>query len=149
MTGITIRDASPGEAAELSAIAYKAKGYWGYPPEQMEAWREKFLTITPAYITANRVWVAVINEQAAGFAAVKESGRETILDDLWVLPAYIGQGIGRRLFLHVAAIIPEFVFTSDPHADGFYLKMGAHKIGECESDIQGRTLTKFRYRSTV
>lgn len=39
----------------------------------------------------------------------------------------------------------EFTFTSDPQADGFYLKLGARIIGEVESERQGRTLSLFRY----
>lgn len=143
---ITIRTALPEQAAELSEIALRAKGYWGYPADLLELWRTQFLTITPEYIRANRVWVAyTATQQCVAFAAVTQQDEETLLDDLWVLPEYIGQGIGKRLFRHVAAIVPEFVFTSDPHADGFYLKMGAQPIGTEPSVPQGRMLTRFRY----
>jgi hypothetical protein len=58
----------------------------------------------------------------------------------------MGHGIGRRLFLHAAAHVPGFVFTSDPHADPFYDRMGARKIGEYYSALQERMLTRFEYR---
>ena len=143
---ITIQPARPQQAADLSDIAYRAKGYWGYAADQMEQWRVEFLTITPTYIEANAVWVAVVDaRQIAGFAAVEQHGDEAILEHLWVLPEYIGQGIGKRLFLRVAATTPEFTFTSDPHAEDFYRKMGAQKIGEYPSGLQGRVLTTFRF----
>jgi len=140
---VMIRNASPDQAAELSAIALAAKGHWGYSSEQLDHWRAEFLTFTPTFIRDNQVWVAIADEQIVGFAAVKEEG-EAILDDLWVLPAYIGHGIGKQLFRHVAANVPQFIFTSDPHADQFYYKMGAQKIGEEQSTLQGRMLTLFR-----
>jgi len=143
---IHIREAHPDEADTLTDIAIKAKSHWGYAPEQIEAWRE-FLTFTPDYVRDNKVWVAVIDGQIAGVAGVERHEDEVILEHLWVSPEHIGQGIGKRLFLHVAEHEPEFVFTSDPHADAFYIKRGAVKIGEVESTLQGRMLTKFRYRS--
>jgi GNAT superfamily N-acetyltransferase len=144
---ITIREALPHQATALSSIALKAKGYWGYSSEQLDLWREAFLTISPEYIQANRVWVAAVEQQLVGFAAIEQHGEEAMLDHLWVLPDYIGKGIGKRLFRHVAAMIHSFVFTSDPHADDFYQKMGAQKIGDYYSVLQGKTLTTFRYTS--
>jgi GNAT superfamily N-acetyltransferase len=143
---ITIREALPHQATDLSCIALKAKGHWGYSGEQLDLWRREFLTVSPEYIKANRVWVASVDErQLVGFAAIEQSGGEAILDHLWVLPEYIGRGVGKRLFLHAAAAIPKFVFTSDPHADGFYHKLGAQKIGDHYSVLQGKMLTKFSY----
>jgi GNAT superfamily N-acetyltransferase len=145
---ITIQPATPHQSAELSAIALKAKGHWGYSSEQLELWRSEFLTISPEYIQANHVWVATVDSpQPLGFAAVEQQGEEVMLEHLWVLPEFIGKGIGKRLFLFVATLFPRFVFTSDPHADDFYYKLGAQKIGEYTSVLQNRTLTKFEYGS--
>jgi GNAT superfamily N-acetyltransferase len=147
---ITIKRVLPQQAADLSDIALKAKGHWGYSAKQLDLWRNAFLTLSPDYIEANHVWGAFVDEQqVVGFAAVTRSSEEAILNHLWVLPDYIGRGIGKRLFLHVAASVPDFVFTSDPHADDFYLKMGAQKIGEYYSVLQQQTLTKFRYSTWV
>lgn len=147
---ILIQAALPRQAAALSEIALKAKAHWGYSAEQLERWRTAFLTITPDYIEVNRVWVAVTDtQQTAGFAAVVLHGDEAVLDHLWVLPDYIGRGVGTRLFLHVAATVAEFVFTSDPHADEFYRKMDAQTIGDYYSVLQERTLTRFRYTSKI
>ena len=144
---IIIREALPHEAATLTDIAHRAKQHWGYADAQIALWQE-FLTVAPDYIAANQVWVATIQGQAAGFATIVQHTDEAELDHLWVLPDYMGKGVGKRLFQHVTTAVPTFVFTSDPHADAFYYKMGAQKIGEAESTLQGRTLTKFRYAAT-
>ena len=143
---IRIVEAIPHQAHELTQIAIKAKSHWGYTPEQMALWIPEFLTISPDYITNQHVWVALSdNGDVAGFAAIEEHDDGAILEHLWMLPDYMGQGIGKRLFLHAASIFPEFTFTSDPHADEFYKHMGAVKIGEYESMLQGRMLTHFKY----
>lgn len=141
---IQIRPANPDEADILTDIAIKAKSHWGYTPEQIESWRV-FLTFTPEYVQENQVWVALVDGQIAGVCAIEYTDDEVVLEHLWVSPDYIGKGLGKRLFVHASDYEPEFVFTSDPHADNFYIKMGAVKIGEYESNLQGRMLTKFRY----
>jgi len=145
---ITIQQAIPHQATELSHIAFQAKSYWGYSAEQLEGWREEFLTFSPDDIENNEVWVAVNpNKQIVGFARMINHEGNTILDDLWVLPDFIGKGIGRQLFQYVATQHPEFTFTSDPNADAFYRKMGAEPIGETYSVLQDKMLTIFKYTS--
>ena len=146
----TIRKARPEEAATLSTIAMKAKAHWGYPQEQLELWGREFLTVSSEYISDHHVWVACLNSAAVGFSGVRMRDTEAELDHLWILPNYIGQGIGRQLFLYTAKRIqetgyPEMVFTSDPHADGFYRKLGAEQIGEYYSVLQKTTLAKFKF----
>jgi GNAT superfamily N-acetyltransferase len=68
------------------------------------------------------------------------------LDALFVEPAAIRQGVGRRLWEHVVDTARSLGFTSlefqsDPHAEGFYLAMGAERCGESESTVTpGRML---------
>jgi len=85
-----------------------------------------------------------------GFSGVSIHEAEAELDHLWILPDYIGQGIGKQLFLYTAQRIqemgyPQLVFTSDPHADGFYRKLGAQRIGDSYSVLQNTTLAKFKF----
>lgn len=145
-----IRKALPEEAATLSTIAVKAKAHWGYAHEQLEVWGREFLTVSPEYIREHHVWVACLNSAAVGFSGVRLHETEAELDHLWILPDYIGRGIGRQLFLYTAQRIqemgyPEIVFTSDPHADGFYRQLGAEQIGEYYSVLQKTTLAKFKF----
>lgn len=53
-----------------------------------------------------------------------------MLDHLWVVPEKFGTGIGRALFQHALqqaeALGAEFLeLEADPHAVGFYERMGA------------------------
>ena len=146
MLPFTIRQARPDEAERLTEIACRAKSHWGYSREQIEAWRPAFLTITTAYIKRHSTWVAANESNSiVAFAALELRHGGAVLEHLWVLPEHMGRGIGSRLFRHLVPQAGEFTFTSDPHADGFYLKLGARLIGEVESDLQGRRLSLFRY----
>jgi GNAT superfamily N-acetyltransferase len=60
------------------------------------------------------------------------------LEDLWVDPVAIGSGVGRRLFDHAVVTaaglgLTSLLIESDPNAEGFYLAMGAERIGERDS----------------
>lgn len=146
---ISLRAASPDEAERLTEIACRSKAHWGYSAEQMAAWRPAFLTVTADYITRHSPVVAVDDEcGVVAFAALERGPRGAVLEHLWVLPGFMGRGIGSRLFRHIAGQASDFTFTSDPQADGFYLKQGARIIGEVESERQGRTLSQFRYGPT-
>ncbi len=141
-----LRAARPDEAERLSEIARLSKAHWGYSAARIDSWRAAFLTVSGDYITAHSVWVVADEaDRPVAFAALERSAAGDALEHLWVRPAYIGRGIGRRLFQRVASESPAFTFTSDPHADDFYTRMGARKIGVVNSDHQARALTLFRY----
>ncbi len=144
---ITIQEALPQQADTLSIICQTAKAHWGYTQAQLDGWRDEFLTIRESYIEENSAWVALDGEQIAGFGAIINESDQHILDHLWILPDYIGKGVGKKLFHHIAQIVPQFIFTSDPNADGFYRKMGAVKIDEEYSVLQDKMLTVFQYPS--
>ena len=142
MSTITIRRAELEEAACLTEIAFAAKKHWGYPESWLEAWRED-LTITSDFIARHEVFVATDEDKPVGFYALVISESATGLDHLWVLPEWIGKGIGRRLLAHAlgraaALNIATIEIVSDPNAEAFYLKAGARKIGEVLSTIEGQ-----------
>ena len=141
-----LRPARPEEAGWLTEIACRAKAHWGYSAEQITAWKPAFLTITSDYVRRHSLWIAEAETgQPVAFAALEQAAAGATLEHLWVLPRFMGRGIGSRLFHHVAGRAPAFTFTSDPQADGFYLKLGARSIGKVESAHQGRGLSLFRY----
>jgi predicted N-acetyltransferase YhbS len=108
----------------------------------MEQWREQ-LTITPAFIERNETFVAVVDQQLVAFHAILQTPEALRLEHLWVLPERIGQGIGRTLFRHAAERAAvrgasSLTIESDPHAEPFYRRMGAVRIGATRSEIDGR-----------
>jgi predicted N-acetyltransferase YhbS len=68
------------------------------------------------------------------------------LCDLWVEPSAIGSGLGRTLWAHLLGQARglghrALLIESDPNAEGFYLRMGARRVGERASKIlAGRML---------
>ena len=136
-----IRRASSDEAAALTQIAHDAKRHWGYPEHWLAHWQDD-LTISPDYIARNPVYVAEGEAELLGFYALIIREDKAELDHLWVTPAHIGTGVGKQLFLHAMQHaakenIAAVVILSDPNAEGFYRKQGAHRIGETVSEIDG------------
>ena len=126
----------------MGRIAFAAKGHWGYPERWMELWRPG-LEVSPGFVRDNEVYVAVSGEEAVGFYALVGRERGLDLEHLWVLPARIGTGLGRRLFGHAMARAKELgaetvTIESDPHAEGFYRRMGARRAGENVYELEGR-----------
>jgi len=139
---LKIREALPDDAATLTTIAHDAKRHWGYPEHWIEHWQND-LTISPDYVSANQVYVAECEGELLGFYALIVREDKAELDHLWVAPAHIGTGVGKELFIHAmqrAATeqISSVEISSDPNAEGFYRKMGAHRIGDIVSEIDGQ-----------
>lgn len=137
-----IEKAQPEQHEILTHIAHAAKRHWGYPEHWIEAWKE-VLVITPAFIAANEVYVAREGKEIVGFYALMGSGSQIILEHMWVLPTQIGTGVGKRLFRHAVAQAASLHATtiqieSDPNAEGFYKHMGARRIGEVTTEMDGQ-----------
>ena len=145
-----IRRATVEEAPTLSKIALDAKSHWGYPEHWIKHW-EADLTITPEFINNNQVFVFESEGEIRGFYALCLDQSDVELEHMWVAPQDIGTGIGKELFLDAmdrAATFNanEVQLTADPNAAGFYERMGAKKIGEASSTIDGqlRTLPRMK-----
>jgi hypothetical protein len=62
---------------------------------------------------------------------------------LWVLPEMMGCGIGRSLFFHAVERsksqgVQRLEIESDPNAEGFYQRLGAHRVGSRITQVLGR-----------
>jgi predicted N-acetyltransferase YhbS len=139
---IKIVRATPEHAVRLTQIAHAAKSYWGYPAQWIELWRNQ-LTITETYIEMHEVYAAVdADDVILGFYALGGEGEKRTLDHLWVQPQSFGAGVGRQLFTHAVARAQALgakvlEIESDPHAEGFYHRMGAETIGEVTYEMEG------------
>ena len=137
-----IRKATPEDAATLTQIAHEAKRHWGYPEHWLAHWKDD-LTISPDFVAANPVFVAENENQITGFYALIIRQEKAELDHMWVAPEHIGSGVGKELFIHAMQSaagqqVSEMEILSDPNAEGFYRKMGAYRIGETVSEIDGQ-----------
>ncbi|NQV81645.1 MAG: GNAT family N-acetyltransferase, partial [Alphaproteobacteria bacterium] len=110
------------------------------------------LTVTPTMITAGEVRVAVEDKDAhlQGFYRLTVADGEACVELLYVEPATIGCGVGRVLWqdLCLRAALAKATtvrIEADPHAVGFYERMGPVRIGDCPSgSIPGRMLPLLR-----
>lgn len=143
-TPLAIQNAHYSDASILTQIAFAAKRHWQYPEEWVQLWKED-LTITKEFILQNSLFTAIIGGKIVAFAALKLEKEQYELEHLWVLPDYIGLGIGKKLVIYLKQFlqsknIVKLKVVSDPNALGFYQKMGGTVIGEWESALQGRSL---------
>ncbi|MCU0683879.1 MAG: SDR family NAD(P)-dependent oxidoreductase [Polyangiaceae bacterium] len=140
-----IRPARPSEAATLSALALRSKAHWGYDQEFLERCRAE-LTLRPDDLQARRASVAELDGQIAGFVTIEGDPPFGEIGALFIEPALMGVGAGQALWLHAveaarAAGFALLSIDSDPGAEGFYLRMGARRVGESPSaSIPGRML---------
>jgi len=139
---LKIRRALPEEADRLSDIALSAKRHWGYPERWIAIWRPQ-LTFSPEYFEENESWAAEVDNQPIAFYTLQDKDKNAWIEDLWVLPEYMGQGVGKRLFLHALSRARQLGYRilqleADPNAVGFYEKMGMSKIGERHSEVDGQ-----------
>ena len=141
---IRIARAEVSQASELTAIAFAAKRYWGYPEEWIDLWADE-LTISEEYISANDVFSASHAGRIVGWLAVSQKAQDCWLDHCWVVPEEVGQGIGKQLvawaFVYAAeAGSPMLKVIADPNAEAFYQKQGFLRVGDYPSVPAGRML---------
>ncbi len=138
------RAANIGDVQTLSAICVAAKGYWNYPPEWLALW-EADLAVTPEQIRSHYVDVCEFDGRVAGFIAISFEAGLAEVEHLWVLPEFMGKGVGRALLERGlewcrANDIVELKVVSDPNALGFYQALGGKIIGEQPSVPAPRVL---------
>ena len=133
--------ATPADAPRLTEIAFAAKRHWGYPERWIQTWRN-ILTMRPEFIAANDTYSAIDDARVVGFYLLTTENDGLHLDHLWILPGEMGRGIGRALFEHAVEQAKRLRFRAikieaDPNAEGFYLRMGAKRVGTQVTEIEG------------
>jgi ribosomal protein S18 acetylase RimI-like enzyme len=154
---MNIRPAQEHEAEALSALALKAKAYWGYSADTLELWTQD-LSVSSDIITSKSTFVAAVGDEIAGFYSLVPSNPSWKLNHLWVLPQFMDRGIGRALLAHALETAARggascVTVDADPNAESFYLACGADRRGEVPAPIPGqpkrvRPQLAFRGRAT-
>jgi len=139
-----IRRARTDDAPALTAIAHAAKRHWGYPDELMSLWTAD-LTVSAELAAAGVVFCAEEHRRVRAFYTLSRQDDVFELEHLFVEPSAMGRGLGAMLFEHAVATVRSLSGTllriaSDPHAEGFYRRMGAQRVGEVASTPRGRML---------
>lgn len=148
-SGVAVRVAVPTDATRISEVAFRSKAHWGYDAQFMQACRDD-LTIRAEECDGERVVVAVQDDEIVGYYHLTGTPPSGELADLFVDPSAIGAGIGGLLYRDAMKRarqlgFRELTLDADPHAEDFYLHMGAVRIGEVPSTaIPGRSLPQLR-----
>ena len=128
-----------GRRDELIALTIRSKASWGYNDDFMA--RFGATSVTRELVGARRSCVVALDgHRAVGFAVLDDENERAWLEDLWVEPGYFGRGVGRDL---VGACVERsrewgrrvLALESDPHAEGFYARLGAVRVGERASEV--------------
>ena len=149
--GITIERPRPEEAPELTRVILSSKSYWGYTDEWLERCKN-VLGVSPAMIRSKDFFVGRSEGDIVFIYSLRRKGKGMYeLDDCWVAPGYIGRGYGRMMFEHMVGTLRSvggitLEILSDPNAEGFYRRMGAVRVGERPSRVDGRPLPVLEYR---
>ncbi|MDP2479416.1 MAG: GNAT family N-acetyltransferase [Candidatus Palauibacterales bacterium] len=136
----TIGAARPSEVEALSALAVRSKAHWGYPADWLEAWGPQ-LALSRADLENREVFVARGSAQPVGFYSLAFRNCAS-LEHLWMDPRFMGRGLGRRLVEHAVARTalrgyPTLQVDADPHAESFYVRMGAIHVGWVPAPVSG------------
>jgi N-acetylglutamate synthase-like GNAT family acetyltransferase len=129
----------------LTDISLSSKAYWGYSKELIESWRND-LTVTSKMIEKTMIYKFIQNNKIAGFYILNPPEEKSIeLEMLFVLPEFIGKGIGKKLLLDAfekARILNTNTISlfADPNAVDFYKSQGFIIIDKKESSIPNRFL---------
>jgi GNAT superfamily N-acetyltransferase len=138
-----MRQALPKEGERLKEIGIESKAHWGYDEEFMSRFA-RVISMSSEYVRKHDVWVLETAGDIAGFYGLIHREDLCELDHLWLLPRFIGSGLGRLMFEHAVRRAGEIGATrleleAEPNALGFYRRMGAREVREAQSAL-GRTV---------
>ena len=130
-------------------------GYWERPPGYLEAARA-LMGLDADDLERDEAWVATDERGGiAGFYRLSIEGGEAEIEEFHLEPAWIGGGVGRRMFEHAvqrarALGVRWLTWTTEANTLGFYRHMGGEVIGQEPSGIEGEEpLTRMRLDVTA
>ena len=94
---VSIRRARPDDATAMWQVAQAA--YAGYVPRMGRRPYPMDVDYAAA-VTEAESWVAVLDGEVVGYLVLVDEGDTMLLDNVAVLPAHHGRGVGRALLTH-------------------------------------------------
>lgn len=137
------RPAFVGDIEALNAVSVASKRYWNYPEEWIERWLTD-LEFTREKFEAQRIIVLEHEDRVIGFCAIAENQDDFEITNLWLLPQFIGKGLGKKLLAEAISRYTDqskpLLVEADPNAVPFYKRQGFVIIDKVESFPPGRFL---------
>jgi len=150
-----IKKAATSDHDMLTNLSFASKRYWKYDESYISQWHDE-LTITPLYIKKNIVYILTNDNSIIAYYSLVENKKDLIIDNIdiekgwwlehmFILPTYIRKGNGKKLMNHLknkcrSIKIEKINIFVDPHAVGFYKKMGCTFVRMSQSSIPGRMI---------
>lgn len=146
---IEFREAGVNDLATLNKISVQSKAHWEYPIEWMDRWKHE-LMLDEIDFEQQKILAAENDNQIIGFSAIANDTDHYEIGHLWVLPEYIGKGVGKRLLVETIERYVEtakpIIVETDPNAEPFYKSQGFVTFDQIESYPKGRYLPVMRKR---
>ena len=94
---LTLRRARPSEGTAVRELIARSMGHWDRPPAYL-AEAVSLMSLSGEDIQRDEAWVLDDGAQIVGFVRVSAAGADAEIEELHLEPAWIGRGLGRRLF---------------------------------------------------
>jgi GNAT superfamily N-acetyltransferase len=121
--------------AAINELIARSKAHWNWPDGYLDR-ALPLHRIGLSYLQGNYCFEALDgSDSLMAFVSVVAGDARVVLDNLWVTPELIGNGIGRRACEYLFQVAREERWTElwvlpDPPAAGFYAKVGFSDTGE-------------------
>jgi GNAT superfamily N-acetyltransferase len=121
--------------AHINVLIARSKSYWDWSAEYLEK-ALPMHKLDAAYLRSNYCFeILNVAAELAAFASIAVASKRNTLDNLWVRPDLIGQGIGRQTCEHIFEFArtrgwTELWVLPDPPSEQFYKRMGFSDTGE-------------------
>jgi len=136
---LTFRRARASEANAARELIGRSMAHWDRSVAYLDEARS-LMSLSREDIDRDEAWVLADGTHIVGFLRVSVSGADAEIEELHLEPAWIGRGLGRRLFEQAveaarALGADRLVWSTDRNALGFYLAMGGVVTGSTPSGI--------------
>lgn len=128
MSDVQLRPATPHDAAAVTRVLIASRrAFLPYAPsvhtdDEVARWVREVLLVQ------SRTTVAVDGDEVVGVLAISESTDANWIDQMYLLPTHVGQGIGTRLLAHgiegLRGVLRLHTFQQNTAARRFYERHG-------------------------
>ena len=141
---VELRSLESDDLRSASELCMQAKAHWGYDAAFLAACVPA-LQLKETDLSEGAVTGAFDRDMLIGVIHIMFDDENCLLDKLFVDPAWMYCGVGRKLFEWCQQEackrdMAKVVIESDPFAEPFYIAMGCRKVGHTRCNSTERML---------